>query len=206
MKSETKKVNKTKSKSKIIILIVLVIFAIFFVVTKAIESNIAKSVENFVVAFKARDNETAKQYVSEETVSFLNLEEIPQTEELMGMFLENLSFDVMKVSKKGDEAIVKVKFYNKDFEKIMSNYMQKVVELSIAMDEMSVTEEEIETQLIGYLKEEFSSEENQIIESIVDVKLVKIDKVWKIVVEDNFRNAMFPGLSKIVESLNPVEQ
>lgn len=206
MKSETKKVNKTKSKSKIIILIVLVIFAIFFVVTKAIESNIAKSVENFVVAFKARDNETAKQYVSEETVSFLNLEEIPQTEELMKMFLENLSFDVMKVSKKGDEAIVKVRFYNKDFEKIMSNYMQKVVELSIAMDEMSVTEEEIETQLIGYLKEEFSSEENQIIESIVDVKLVKIDKVWKIVVEDNFRNAMFPGLSKIVESLNPVEQ
>lgn len=200
--------NKSKNdyKKRLIIFAIIVIFAVFFIVNKAIESKIADSIETFTDALKEGNREIANKYVTEDTVSFLTFEEIPENQELMNTFVKYLSADIKKVSKDGEEAIVKVKFSNKDFEKIMNNYMQEVVSLSISNDDTGITDEELESHLLEYLKQQFDLEENPILTNEVEVKLIKVDKTWKIIVDDNLRNGLFPGMLKIIESMGPQNQ
>lgn len=198
-----KKNVKQDNRKKIIILCVIVIFAIFFIINKSIESKIAGSVVDFANYLKEGNRDLASQYVTEETVSFLSFEEIPQNQELMNTFVKYLSVDTKKVSKDGDTATVKAKISNKNFEKIMNNYMQEVIAISISNNDIGITDEELETKLLEYLKQQFDSEENGILINEVEVNLIKVEGKWKIIVDDNLRNGLFPGMLKVIESMGP---
>ena len=121
----------------------------------------------------------------------------------MNTFVKYLSIDIKKVKKDGDAAIVKAKISNKDFEKIMIKYMQEVVALSISSNDTEITDEELENKLLQYLKDQFDSQENEILTNEVNINLVKVDGKWKIIIDDNLRNGLFPGMLKIIESMGP---
>ena len=198
-----KKRKKANDKIKLLILGVIVICAIFFIINKSIESNISNSVVIFAECLRDGKREIASQYVTDDSVSFLNFEELPESQELMNTFVKYLSIDVKRVSKEKDTAIVKAKVSNKNFEKIMINYMQEVVAISISEKDTSITDQELETRLLEYLKQQFDSEENEILTNEVNINLVKVDGNWKIIIDDNLRNALFPGMLKIIESMGP---
>lgn len=206
LRTKSKISNKQKTKNtngKKIILVILAIFAVFFISNKIIESNISKSLVLFVEGLTSVNTQNASQYVTEDTVSFLSFEPIPENQELMSVFTKYLSVDIINVSKKSDEAIVRAKIKNKDFETILSKYMQKVVESNIQNTELKISEEELKGMIISYFKEQFDSSENAIIETKVDVRMIKKDGKWKIIVDDNFRDALFPGLRNITNSMGP---
>lgn len=204
MEVKDKKVKKDSKKIiKIVIFALIILFSIFFVATKIVESKIAQSVEIFTEAIKSGDRETANKYVTEDSISFLTFEEIPENQELMNIFIKHLSAEILNVSKNKNEATVRVKFSNKDFEVIMTKYMQEVVATTLSNLDTEISDEEFEEIFLTYLKEQFDSEENQVVTNEVDVKLIKIEDTWKIVVDSNFRNGLFPGLTKIVESMGP---
>lgn len=198
------KLNKnTKRIIKIVIFIVIIAISVFFIVRNLIENKIAQSVENFTQSLKDGDRENANKYVTENTISFLTFEEIPENQELMNVFVKYLSAEILKVSKNKNEAIVKVKFSNKDLEIILTKYMQDIVVDVLSNTDTQISDEEFEEMFLTYLKRQFDSEDNPIITNEVDVKLIKIDDTWKIVVDNDLRNGLFPGLTTIVESLGP---
>lgn len=198
-----KKKKKQNDKARIVFLGIIIILGIFFIINKSIESKISNSVVTFTEALSEGKRDIASQYVTEDSVSFLSFEELPQNQELMNTFVKYLSIDIKKVKKDGDAATVKAKISNKDFEKIMIKYMQEVVALSISSNDTEVTDEELENKLLQYLKDQFDSQENEILTNEVNINLVKIEGKWKIIIDDNLRNGMFPGMLKIIESMGP---
>ncbi|MBQ8380152.1 MAG: hypothetical protein IJX34_04970 [Clostridia bacterium] len=198
-----KKKKKQNDKARIVFLGIIIILGIFFIINKSIESKISNSVVIFTEALSEGKRDIASQYVTEDSVSFLSFEELPQNQELMNTFVKYLSIDIKKVKKDGDAATVKAKISNKDFEKIMIKYMQEVVALSISSNDTEMTDEELENKLLQYLKDQFDSQENEILTNEVNINLVKVDGKWKIIIDDNLRNGMFPGMLKIIESMGP---
>lgn len=198
-----KKKKKQNDKARIVFLGIIIILGIFFIINKSIEGKISNSVVTFTEALSEGKRDIASQYVTEDSVSFLSFEELPQNQELMNTFVKYLSIDIKKVKKDGDAAIVKAKISNKDFEKIMIKYMQEVVALSISSNDTEVTDEELENKLLQYLKDQFDSQENEILTNEVNINLVKVDGKWKIIIDDNLRNGLFPGMLKIIESMGP---
>lgn len=198
-----KKKKKQNDKARIVFLGIIIILGIFFIINKSIESKISNSVVIFTEALSEGKRDIASQYVTEDSVSFLSFEELPQNQELMNTFVKYLSIDIKKVKKDGDAATVKAKISNKDFEKIMIKYMQEVVALSISSNDAGITDEELENKLLQYLKDQFDSQENEILTNEVNINLVKIEGKWKIIIDDNLRNGMFPGMLKIIESMGP---
>lgn len=198
-----KKKKKQNDKARIVFLGIIIILGIFFIINKSIESKISNSVVTFTEALSEGKRDIASQYVTEDSVSFLSFEELPQNQELMNTFVKYLSIDIKKVKKDGDAAIVKAKISNKDFEKIMIKYMQEVVALSISSNDTEITDEELENKLLQYLKDQFDSQENEILTNEVNINLVKVDGKWKIIIDDNLRNGLFPGMLKIIESMGP---
>ena len=198
-----KKKKKQNDKARIVFLGIIIILGIFFIINKSIESKISNSVVTFTEALSEGKRDIASQYVTEDSVSFLSFEELPQNQDLMNTFVKYLSIDIKKVKKDGDAAIVKAKISNKDFEKIMIKYMQEVVALSISSNDTEVTDEELENKLLQYLKDQFDSQENEILTNEVNINLVKVDGKWKIIIDDNLRNGLFPGMLKIIESMGP---
>lgn len=198
-----KKKKKQNDKARIVFLGIIIILGIFFIINKSIESKISNSVVTFTEALSEGKRDIASQYVTEDSVSFLSFEELPQNQELMNTFVKYLSIDIKKVKKDGDAATVKAKISNKDFEKIMIKYMQEVVALSISSNDTEVTDEELENKLLQYLKDQFDSQENEILTNEVNINLVKVDGKWKIIIDDNLRNGLFPGMLKIIESMGP---
>lgn len=198
-----KKKKKQNDKARIVFLGIIIILGIFFIINKSIESKISNSVVTFTEALSEGKRDIASQYVTEDSVSFLSFEELPQNQDLMNTFVKYLSVDIKKVKKDGNAAIVKAKISNKDFEKIMIKYMQEVVALSISSNDTEVTDEELENKLLQYLKDQFDSQENEILTNEVNINLVKVDGKWKIIIDDNLRNGLFPGMLKIIESMGP---
>lgn len=198
-----KKKKKQNDKARIVFLGIIIILGIFFIINKSIESKISNSVVTFTEALSEGKRDIASQYVTEDSVSFLSFEELPQNQELMNTFVKYLSIDIKKVKKDGDAATVKAKISNKDFEKIMIKYMQEVVALSISSNDTEITDEELENKLLQYLKDQFDSQENEILTNEVNINLVKVDGKWKIIIDDNLRNGLFPGMLKIIESMGP---
>lgn len=198
-----KKKKKQNDKARIVFLGIIIILGIFFIINKSIEGKISNSVVTFTEALSEGKRDIASQYVTEDSVSFLSFEELPQNQELMNTFVKYLSIDIKKVKKDGDAAIVKAKISNKDFEKIMIKYMQEVVALSISSNDTEITDEELENKLLQYLKDQFDSQENEILTNEVNINLVKVDGKWKIIIDDNLRNGLFPGMLKIIESMGP---
>ena len=198
-----KKKKKQNDKARIVFLGIIIILGIFFIINKSIESKISNSVVTFTEALSEGKRDIASQYVTEDSVSFLSFEELPQNQDLMNTFVKYLSVDIKKVKKDGNAATVKAKISNKDFEKIMIKYMQEVVALSISSNDTEVTDEELENKLLQYLKDQFDSQENEILTNEVNINLVKVDGKWKIIIDDNLRNGLFPGMLKIIESMGP---
>ena len=55
----------------------------------------------------------------------------------------------------------------------------------------------MENQLKEYFKSQFESEEITNVTNTVDIVLNKVDGQWKVVVDENLRDALLPGLSEV---------
>ena len=116
--------------------------------------------------------------------------------EAQKLLFEKLEWKVLEEKEEGDKATVEVEITNKDFKTIIGNYMQKA--LKAAFSGQNVNEEE----MTNYLMEELRNEEIQVVTNKNSISLEKTDGKWKIVEEDNFVNAVLPGLYEAISAFN----
>ncbi len=116
--------------------------------------------------------------------------------EAQKLLFEKLEWKILEEKEEADKATVEVEITNKDFKTIIGNYMQKA--LKAAFSGQNINEE----QMTNYLMEELKNEEVQVVTNKNSISLEKKDGKWEIVEEDNFVNAVLPGLYEAVNSFN----
>ncbi len=116
--------------------------------------------------------------------------------EMQKLFFEKLEWKILGVQEEGDKATVEIEIKNKDFKTIIGNYMQKA--LKAAFSGQNISEEE----MTNYLMEELRNEETQIVTNNQSIVLQKQDGKWDVAEEENFVNAVLPGLYEAMNSFN----
>ena len=115
------------------------------------------------------------------------------------LFYEDLQWSIKNIEKNGNEAKIELEITNKNYKTIFQNYTKKVIQK--LFNNESTSEEEMEK----YLMEEFKNENIDQITTTQTVTVQKQDGKWKVVVDENLRNAIYPGLTEAIEALTNLE-
>lgn len=120
--------------------------------------------------------------------------------EIFALMTKNISYEVIDEKIDGDEATVKAKITNINMTVIMGEYITQALALAFSqIGQTDVDEDEIQKQMEDLLVDLLSKEDNEMITTEVDVKLNKVDKDWKIDLNDDLVNALFGGLSGVID-------
>ncbi|MCI8411177.1 MAG: DUF4878 domain-containing protein [Clostridia bacterium] len=197
-KKETKKSKDIKGKKwvtpTIIALVVIAIIAVltFMIVTS---TDPKKTVEGLFTDLKAGDFEKAQEFINVNEEDTTELLDENLNEETKTLFFDKLSWKVIKVTENGNEASVEVEITNKNYKTIITNMMQKA--LKAAFSGKEVTEQESQ----NYLTEELKNEQVEMTTVTKTINVVKVDKKWKVVQNDELVDSLLPGLQEAINSL-----
>ncbi len=188
------------------ILAVVVVFGVVFGITKISKGgkNPADSVTGFIEALKNVEVEKAAGYTTDGNTGSLDLESNNEDAvEMVKLYFKNLQYSVKNTTKEKDTAVVTVEISNKDLKTIFAMYATKAYEIALSKlnGNSNTTELDMETEMLEYFKTLFDSQEVQTVTNTVDVKLNKVDKEWKVVVDEALTDAMLPGINEVNESL-----
>lgn len=115
------------------------------------------------------------------------------------LFYEDLQWSIKNIEQNGDEAKIELEITNKNYKTIFQNYTKKVIQK--LFNNESTSEEEMKI----YLMEEFKNESVDQVTTTQTVTVQKQDGKWKVVVDENLRNAIYPGLTEAIEALTNLE-
>lgn len=189
--------NKVLKIVLAILILAVVAVAVVFGILKLTAKNPADSVTGLVECLKDGDFQGANVYVNGDNTEALGIDSETEDIEMIKLFFSNLNLNIVEVTKDKDQAIVKAEITNKDLNTIMQNYMKKALELAMSSINTSSTTEDMETQLQEYFKSQFTSTEIENVTTSVDIVLTKVDKEWKVVIDEALRDALLPGLSEL---------
>ncbi len=96
----------------------------------------------------------------------------------------------------GDTATVTVETTNKNFRNALTKWTQTIYQRFISGNEIS------NDQGITLLNEYLSDESIGTMSVTKDLKLVKVENKWQLQIDDNLKDAIFPGLSEVVNSID----
>ncbi len=191
IKNNTKKTKWIVSSITVIAVLIIVALLTFMIVTS---SDPKKSIDGFLTNLKAGDFEKAQEFMTGEGL----LEEEQFNMETKKLLFDKIAWKITKITKENEKATVELEVTNKDFQTIMSNCMKKVMEDFRAILEGNSIEQNMEK----YFEEELKNEEVQTTTATKTIQLVKENKKWKIVSNEELVDALLPGLQETINSLN----
>lgn len=180
-----------------IVIGIIAIVTIVFIVTKLSEKKPSDAVVSFVENLQNGELEIAKSYTSDNTFSAFGFDTENDDLEMIKYYFKYLDVNVVDITKSKSEAIVRVELNNKNLKTILQKYIQKALELAMSSLGSSEKKDGMEAELLEYFKSKFESEEIDTVTTTVDIVLNKVDKEWKVVVTEELRDAILPGLSDI---------
>ncbi|MCI8759584.1 MAG: hypothetical protein HFJ34_00375 [Clostridia bacterium] len=190
----TKKVKvenskKTNNNTIIIGVGVLIVVAVAIIISMVfMKPSPKKAVEDSFNQLKAGT------YAQEMLAGIMQGEDNVEAE-AQKLCFEKLQWKVLSEKEEGETAKVEVEVTNKDFQTIMSNYMQKALKAAFSgntnQDEMS-----------NYLMEELRNEEVQTVTNTHTLTLQKQDGKWEITDEETFVKAVLPGLYEAISAFS----
>lgn len=189
--------NKALKIILCIVVLVIVIAVIIFGIIKLTAKNPTDSVTSFIEYLKSGDLNGAKEYTNESSLEMLGIDSETEDIEMVKLFFKNVNLNIVEVTKDSNQAIVKAEITNRDLKTIMQNYMQKALELAMSSINSSNKTEDMESQLQEFFKSQFESTQIENVTTSVDIVLTKVDGDWKIVLDENLRDAILPGLTEI---------
>lgn len=192
-----KKEEKTKSKNKkswlpkIAVVIIVLAIAALLTVMIVTSSDPKKTTDGLLNNLKSGDFEKAQEFLS--GTSLIN--ENNFDEETKKLLFDKLQWKITKITQEDENATIELEVTNKNFQTIISSYMQKA--LKVAFGGENVEQSEIES----YFKDELKNDQVQTTTNNVTIKAIKENKKWKIVADDTLVDALLPGLSEAVNSI-----
>ena len=206
----------TKKKNLIIpILIILIIIAIIGTIVFIVTANKPeKTVEEFFTRLKEGNIEEAKKYIDnyndlfeEEQEEQENTEEdfadVLNNEENQKLLFTDIQTNIKEVKKEGNTAKIQVELTTKNFKTIMTNYINKIIQLSMStvVGGENLTQEEINNAIKDYFIEELKNESIDKVTTTQEITLIKKEGKWIIEANDNLRTLIYPGLEEAFQEI-----
>lgn len=201
----SKKNNDLFKIVKVILIIVFIIGATMGILVylnnnrknNEMEEDIADDINTTFIALKKLDKETAKQYIDyDKLISGLDDMLIKANdEELEKSLFKDISWSIESINTEDNKTVVIIENTNKDFKNILTIWMKELI------TEKNNGKEITNELMLDKLKDFIKNEKNA--KTIIKKVVVKKDgKSWKILVNDDFIDLMFPGIDSIAEVLN----
>lgn len=130
-----------------------------------------------------------------------------ESKEMLKILFKSLNYEVISTDMKLNEAVIKLNITNKDVKEIFVNYFGEVLSLSMSGTLGDKKEEEKNKELIKYFEEQCNLDKVKIVSSPVTITLKKENKEWKASFDEKeLLNAVFPGVSTIIDSLSNIKK
>lgn len=200
--SKGKYAKSRKGKIIAVIVIVLMIIAIITTVVIINLNNNSQEVERIFnetfTGLKELDKEKVNQYMDyDKLISSLDemILENPDDTELEKELFKNIEWKVESVEVENNQATLIIEMTNKDFKSILTEWMKKIVE---EKESQNIITNELALQK---LKEIVSDESIQTKTVLKKVKMNKYEDGWKITVDNDLRDLVFPGIDSVVSAI-----
>lgn len=188
-----------------VVIIAAIVILGYFVMLKVEQNKVEKTIEEMFIDLKSGEINEQKQKVLEEIQDNSN-EENTAKDTIDGIILFNkLNYSIIENKTNFKEASIVLDITNKDMKKILGNYLIKAFQLAFANAfTTTYSEEQINEELVNYLKEQIESDEIENITTNITLKMEKQDGKWVIKEESkkDFVNALLPGFVDAVNQMN----
>lgn len=197
-----------KKYSKIISLIIFIVTMATLLTGCGEIKKAETTINNTFTALKELDFETASNYISVDEIMESDDESDDSLSLDDNLFMENL-FDKLEhkivSSEKIDKntVIVKTEITAIDMKPVLAEYFGKALQYAFAnaFANPQPSEEETNMKMEEMFVECISKEDLAMVTNEVDIKVVKVDKKWKIESADELSNALLGGLAEAAEEL-----
>lgn len=204
-KHSEKKKNKNV-KFKLIFLVIIILCTICGMIKGFKNLNIKskepqKAVEQFCIELKRINKNEVNKYVEYEKL-LSSLDEMlltnnsPKVEEIEKLLFKEIEWNIKQAEIKEESATVTIELTNIDFKNIMIELMKKIVT-------QKAIQKEISTDIaLEKLYEVLNESNNNKVTTTQDITLYKEKNNWRIEINENLVNLIYPGISDVVTALN----
>lgn len=202
---KNQRIKKEKKTTGILIffIVIVVIFSIIIAIRKNNVKGSDDPVNEINIAFnylKEGNAEKINEYIDYNQLidSFdeIILQEPSQnSKDVQKMLFDNLSWNIINVDVQEEKIIATVEVTNKDFKNVITKWMQNLVE-------KKETEEAIDNEVAMAELKEVLNRESETKKTTETIVLKKENEKWKVEMNDNFVNLVFPGIDIIQQLLN----
>ncbi len=204
-----------KKNLKIVVIVLLIIAVViggYFVSIGVVKSTAKKkaleAIDEMFTALKSGNTEEIKKYINENDLDAItNDSEIEKTDSeatamMISEMFKNLDYEVISIDAGFSECNVKLNVSNKDLKTVFKNYITKAFTLAFSQAFGGMSEDEMEIQLMEYFKEQYNSDEVEIVTTELVVEVKKESGKWKLYSDkQNIVNAILPGFSDVENTL-----
>lgn len=200
-KKKSKKINL-----KLIITIIIIVCAIL-AMSKCLKmlnnknKEPQKVLEQLCIELKESNKSEANKYVEynkllsslDEMLLTENNEQVQKIEKLL---FKDIEWNIKQTEIKEESATVTIELTNIDFKNIMIELMKKIVT-------QKAIQKEITTDIaLEKLYEVLNESNNNKVTTTQDITLYKEKNNWRIEINENLVNLIYPGISDVVTALN----
>jgi hypothetical protein len=191
---------------KKIILLFISTLLVFTLVACSSKETPKEVVEKGITAIKNLDLIQIQKYFNAEEITDENdvfgQDFDVENAEIFALMTKNLTYEIISVDTSDNVATVEAKVTNINMAVIMREFFTQALILAFEqIGETEVDEEEMQKQMEDLLIELLSKEDNEMITTDVDIKLNEVDGEWKIDLNEELVNALFGGLSSVVDEI-----
>ena len=199
--NESKWIYKIRNVMFFILCICIIFVIIFYVCDKLKEKKPKAVINKFFTAIKENNKQLANEFSNYEELidSFdtLILQNDGNTLNLEKELFKNIIWNIDDVKIENNNAIVIVEVTNKNFKNIITKWMEEIV-ISKSVGE-DITDEMALQKL-----EKILLQESEYKTGIKKITLKNEGEKWKIQVNEDLRDLVYPGIDSIIEVLNSI--
>ena len=196
--SKETKTKDSKNNGLWVLAIILIVVLVAIIALLAFRQKSAKeTVEAMLNCLKTGDFNSIETYTNyNDLINSIDLDDESRTmnEEAQRLLFNKLSWKIGEVKEEQDTATVEVEITNKNFETVLSNYMQKVVKIAFSGTEP--TEEEYN----NYLLEELRKEDIPTTTVSKTIEVKKVDGKWVVTANNELVTLLLPGLESLINT------
>ena len=197
--AKKKKINIKMIGILIVIILIITCIVIFINNHTNSKTEPEKYIESLFTALKNSNREEASKYIDyEKLISSLDEmlldQNTTQMTDLEKKLFENLKWNIENVEIQDNQATIIVEMTNKNFANIITTWIKEILK---EKEKGTIISNDLAIQKL----EEAIDEENSSKTILKKITLSKDDN-WKIVVNDDLRDLIFPGIDSVSTVLN----
>lgn len=197
--AKKKKINIKMIGILIVIILIITCIVIFINNHTNSKTEPEKYIESLFTALKNSNREEASKYIDyEKLISSLDEmlldQNTTQMTDLEKKLFENLKWNIENVEIQDNQATIIVEMKNKNFANIITTWIKEILK---EKEKGTIISNDLAIQKL----EEAIDEENSSKTILKKITLSKDDN-WKIVVNDDLRDLIFPGIDSVSTALN----